>query len=212
MVPTDHLLAFAVTSLVLIAAPGPSVLFVISRALVLGRSGALATVVGNGLGVYVQVIAVAFGIGAVVERSVAAFTAVKLAGATYLIYLGVHAIRHRSTLRANIQTAGGPAGAWSALRQGALVGVANPKAVVFFTAVLPQFVDRDAGRLPVQMLLLGACFVSIGLFSDGLWALAASRARRWFARSPQRLSALGGAGGAVMIGLGARLALTGRHD
>ncbi|MDT0406963.1 LysE family translocator, partial [Streptomyces edwardsiae] len=85
MVTADRLLAFAAMSFVLIVVPGPSVLFVIGRALAHGRQTALTTVAGNALGAYVLVVAVAFGVGAVVERSVVAFTALKLAGAAYLI-------------------------------------------------------------------------------------------------------------------------------
>ena len=95
MLPTSHLVAFLVTAFVVIVIPGPSVLFTVGRALTLGRTGALLTVVGNSIGVYVQVILVAFGLGAIVEKSVAAYTVVKFAGAAYLIYLGVQAIRHR---------------------------------------------------------------------------------------------------------------------
>jgi threonine/homoserine/homoserine lactone efflux protein len=83
---------------------------------------------------------------------------------------------------------------------------------VFFAAVLPQFVDRQAGDVPVQMLLLGATFVAIAGLSDSSWALAAGTARAWFVRSPRRLELAGGTGGLVMIGIGASLAVTGRHD
>src|SRR4051812_12526340 len=107
MLPTEHLLAFVITAFVVIAIPGPSVLFVVSRALVLGRSGALATVLGNSLGEYVQVMAVAFGVGAVVERSLVLFTVIKIAGAAYLVFLGVQAIRHRRRLTGVL---GAPAG------------------------------------------------------------------------------------------------------
>src|ERR1700756_4618033 len=99
---TSHLLAFAVTALVIIVVPGPSVLFVFGRALGLGRTAGVATVAGNTIGEYVQVLAVAFGIGALVERSVLAFTVLKLAGAAYLVYLGVQAIRHRRSLVATL--------------------------------------------------------------------------------------------------------------
>ena len=98
MIPTSHLLAFTVTAFVLIAIPGPSVLFVVSRAIALGRTAGVATVAGNTVGAFVQVVAVAFGIGALVERSVAVFTVLKLAGAAYLIFLGVQALRHRRSL------------------------------------------------------------------------------------------------------------------
>jgi threonine/homoserine/homoserine lactone efflux protein len=98
MVPASHVLAFAAVVSVLIAVPGPSVLFTISRALTVGRRGALLTVIGNELGLCVQVIAVAFGVGAVVERSAQVITVVKLVGAVYVVFLGVQAIRHRRSM------------------------------------------------------------------------------------------------------------------
>jgi threonine/homoserine/homoserine lactone efflux protein len=212
MIPPGHLLAFALTAFVVIVIPGPSVLFVVSRALVLGRSGALTTVVGNSLGEYVQVMAVAFGVGAVVERSVMLFTAIKLCGAAYLVYLGVQAIRHRRALSTLMGEGSVPGGRMRTLREGFVVGVANPKSVVFFAAILPQFVDPAEGSLTLQLLLLGAVFLLIALVSDSLWAIAAGTARIWLARSPERLRYLGGLGGVAMIGIGVRLAATGRHD
>src|SRR6184192_515811 len=98
MVPFGHVLAFAAVVSVLIAIPGPSVLFTISRALTVGRRGALFTVIGNELGLCVQVVAVAFGVGAVLERSAQILTVVKFAGAAYLVFLGVQAIRHRTSM------------------------------------------------------------------------------------------------------------------
>src|SRR6516225_7528975 len=103
MPPAGHLLAFALVSFVLIVVPGPNVLFVISRSLMLGRTAGVATAVGGRIGVYTQVVAVAVGIGALVERSVALFSVIKLAGAIYLVYLGVRAIRRRRSLRAALE-------------------------------------------------------------------------------------------------------------
>jgi threonine/homoserine/homoserine lactone efflux protein len=212
MLPTGHLLAFALLSYTLIVIPGPNVLFVISRALQLGRAAGLAAVLGGQIGVYVQVIAVALGIGALVERSVAIFTLIKLAGAAYLIYLGLQAVRHRRSLSAALDAPVAARTTGRMLRDGFIVGVSNPKAIVFFAAVLPQFADRSAGQVPVQLLLLGAVFMAIALVSDSMWAVVAGTARSWFARSPRRLELIGGAGGLVMIGIGASLALTGRKD
>ena len=212
MVSSTHLWAFVLTSFALIAVPGPSVLFVITRALVLGRRGAMATVLGNAVGVYVQVMAVAFGVGAIVERSIVVFTVIKLVGAAYLVYLGIQAVRHRKALNTLFDTAPGTSSMWRVLREGFVVGIANPKSVVFFAAVLPQFIDRGAGHVAVQLLVLGAVFLAIALVSDSVWALAAGSARSWFERSPRRLSYLGGTGGVVMIGIGVRLAVSGRHD
>jgi len=155
---------------------------------------------------------VAFGIGALVERSVAVFTVIKLVGAAYLIFLGVQAWRHRGSLRAALDTPVEPKSLVRILWDGTLVGASNPKAIVFFAAVLPQFVNRSAGHVPVQMLLLGTVFVAIAVVCDSSWALAAGTARAWFTRSPRRLAMVGGTGGLVMIGIGASLAFSGRKD
>jgi threonine/homoserine/homoserine lactone efflux protein len=197
---------------VLIAIPGPSVLFTVSRAIALGRVAGVATVAGNTVGAFTQVVAVAFGIGPLVERSVALFTVVKLAGACYLVYLGVQAVRHRHSLAAAL---GGQVERKTAARivlDGFLVGVSNPKVIVFFAAVLPQFVDRQAGHVPVQIIVLGAIFGGVALISDSTWAIAAGTVRAWLAASPRRLALLGGTGGLTMIGIGMGLALTGRKD
>jgi len=212
MMSADRLLAFAALSFLLIVIPGPSVLFVIGRALAQGRRAALTTVVGNTLGAYLLVVAVAVGIGSVVERSVLVFTALKLAGAAYLVYLGVRAWRQRGTLRAAFTDDGVAHGSLRTFWEGFAVGVTNPKTIVFFAAVLPQFVDPGQGHVTVQMLLLGLVFNAIALASDSVWGLAASTARNWFARSPRRLSMVGGVGGLSMIGLGVTVAVTGRKD
>jgi threonine/homoserine/homoserine lactone efflux protein len=214
MVPVGHVLAFAAVVTVVIAIPGPSVLFTISRALTVGRRSALLTVAGNELGLCVQVVAVAFGVGAIVERSAEVLTAVKLAGAVYLAYLGVQAIRHRRSMAEALAARLSPVGPWRAVRDGFVVGVANPKSIVFFIAVLPEFTTAAAGHLPVpaQMLILGALFPVIALVLDSAWAALAGTARQWLVRSPRRLALIGGAGGLVMIGLGISLAATGRKD
>ncbi|MFI1968298.1 lysine transporter LysE [Streptomyces cinnamoneus] len=214
MVSAHSILAFAAMSLLVIVIPGPSVLFVIGRALAHGRRTALATVLGNLLGSYLLVIAVAWGLGALVETSAAVFTGVKLAGAAYLVYLGVQAFRHRKEMRAADMDApaGERRGDLRTIADGILVGVTNPKGIVFFAAVLPQFVDHSAGHLPLQMMLLGLVPVAIGLITDTLWGLGASAARSWLARSDRRLSMVGAAGGFAMIGLGLTVAATGRAD
>ena len=201
MVPVSHVLAYAAVVSVLIAIPGPSVLFTISRALTVGRRAALLTVAGNEMGLYVQVIAVAFGIGAVVERSAHILFAVKLAGAAYLVYLGVQAIRHRTSMAEALAAQLRPVTALRAIRDGFVVG-------------LPEFTSSAPGHLPVQaqMLILGALFPVIALVLDSVWATIAGTARQWFVRSPRRLALIGGTGGLVMIGLGISVAVTGRKD
>lgn len=206
-----HLAAFAVTAAVLIAIPGPSVLFTVGRALTVGRRAALLNVGGNTAGAYVQAMAVAFGLGAVVATSTEVYTALKLAGAAYLMFLGVQAIRHR---RASAAPGAGSArsrGTWVTFRQGFLVGVTNPKVAVFFVAALPQFLDPDH-TVWTQVALFGLIFALIALVSDSIWALAASTARTWFARSPRRIARVNAGGGGLMIGLGLKVAVSGRPD
>jgi threonine/homoserine/homoserine lactone efflux protein len=212
MISGSRLLEFAGIAAVIIALPGPSVLFTVSRALTMGRRTALLNVVGNEAGLVVQAVAVAFGLGLVVERSAQVFTVIKLLGACYLVYLGVQAIRHRRSLAEAIGERVAPVRPLRALADGLTVGTLNPKTVVFFVAVLPQFTDRGAGQVPVQMLLLGLLFALIALVMDSVWAIVAGTAGQWLSRSPRRLAALGGTGGLVMIGLGVSLAATGRKD
>lgn len=208
MVPLSNLLAFALASVVLIAVPGPSVLFVIGRSLALGWKGGVLTVLGNAAGQLVQVAAVALGVGIVVAQSVVLFSVVKLAGAAYLIYLGIKAIRHRhhhlSAMRQPVASS-----ARRLMGEGLVVGATNPKSVLFFVAVLPQFVDYPSGAIPFQLALLGAVFLLIAIVSDTVWAIAAGSARQWFVRTPRRIPAVEATGGAMMIGLGGALTLTG---
>jgi threonine/homoserine/homoserine lactone efflux protein len=208
MVSAPSLLAFALASVALIVIPGPSVLFVIGRSLALGRAGGLLSVLGNALGMLPLVIAVALGIGAIVAQSLVVFTIIKLAGAAYLVYLGIQAIRHRRHT-AVTHEANPPRSAWRIVGEGFLVGLTNPKSLVFFVAVLPQFVDYHAGGIPLQLFELGVVFLLLALTFDSIWALAAGTAREWFGRSPKRVERLGATGGVLMIGLGGVLALTG---
>ena len=211
MVDSHTLAAFVLASFILVVIPGPSVLFVISRGVALGRKAAVLTVAGNTTGVFLQAVLVAAGIGSLVERSVAAYEIVRLAGAVYIVFLGVQAIRHRRALSTAID-ASVVRGNRRLLREGFVVGVTNPKAIVFFTAVLPQFVDPDGAPVPLQMVVLGAISGLIALVSDSAWGILAGTARAWLSGAPHRLERLGGAGGLVMIGLGTRLAVTGRRD
>jgi threonine/homoserine/homoserine lactone efflux protein len=210
----SHILAFAAVAMVLIAVPGPSVLFTVSRALTVGRRSALFTVIGNEIGEFAQVAAVAFGVGALVERSAEIFAIVKWAGAAYLVFLGVQAIRHRRSMTEELAARTAPVRPLRAIRDGFIVGATNPKTIVIFVVVLPEFTDRGPGYLPVplQMLILGGLFASIALLLDSAWAAVAGTARQWLVRSPRRLALIGGTSGLVMIGLGVSIAATGRSD
>jgi threonine/homoserine/homoserine lactone efflux protein len=213
MVTMHQVLAFGLMAMVLIAIPGPSVVFTVGRALTYGRAVALTTVLGNSLGLLAVLVLVSLGLGDLVATSDVAFEVVKVLGAVFLVYLGVQALRHRH----GISVAGSAGGApemhgWRALRQGFMVGFSNPKAYVIFAAVLPPFIDRGRGHGTLQMLLLGLVAFVIGLCSDSVWALLASQLRRWFNASPSRGRALGTVGGMSMIGLGVAVAVSGRPD
>jgi threonine/homoserine/homoserine lactone efflux protein len=210
--PLHRLLPFAAVALVILVIPGPSVLFVVGRAVALGRRAGVVTAAGNEVGELLQVAAVALGIGAIVQRSLLVFTILKLLGACYIVYLGVRAIRERRALARVLDHAIVPRRTTRIALDGFIVGATNPKSAVFFAAVLPQFITPTAGHIPLQLLTLGLIFTAIALASDSLWALAAGTARNWFARSPHRLELVGGTGGLLMIVLGLRLALTGRQD
>jgi threonine/homoserine/homoserine lactone efflux protein len=204
---TSHWIAFLVASILFIQVPGPSLLFTIGRALTVGRRDALLSVAGNGIGIMVQVVLIAVGLAAVVTASTVAYTVVKVVGASYVIFLGIQAIRHRRDARSALDAPAAPTrrGRGHALRTGFVVGLTNPKTLVFFVAFLPQFVQADSGHVGLQMTVLGVAFGAMAIASDSMWALLASKARDWFARKPTRLDKLGVTGGVMMVGLGATM-------
>ncbi len=215
MLPTDHLGAFLVTVFALILFPGASVLFVVTRAIVLGRRSALATVLGNTSGLVVQLVLVSVGAGALIAGSKTALTVLSLVGAAYLVVLGIRTIRDHG--RPPHVPSGGDEGARgqptvASVRQGFVVGATNPKGFVIFAAVVPQFIDRRSGGITGQLLLLGVICVCVALACDSVWALAASSAGRWFAASSRRFEILRIAGGATLVVLAVALAVAAAMD
>ena len=189
--------------MIIILAPGPSVLFVIARAIAWGRKVAVFTVLGNVSGSFVLSIFVALGLGPILQRSDLAYTTVQLGGGLYLMYLGLDAIRKRKAHAADMTNQGDFAPtAIRSMRDGFWVGALNPKAIVFYAAVLPQFIDRERGQITAQLILLGAIFSILALLSDGSWGLLAGTARAWLAKDASRLEKLRATGGAIMICLG----------
>jgi threonine/homoserine/homoserine lactone efflux protein len=205
-----RMLAFSLIALVVIAIPGPSVLFIVSRAVSLGRRAALGTVLGNSLGEFAQVVVVALGMGQLLQRSAAAFTAVKLVGACYLIYLGVRAWARRRSVASALMAPAARRSDWQILRDGLVVGATNPKTMVFIAAVLPDFADRSLGHVTVQLLILGLVWVGIALISDGAWGMAAGTARSWLVGRPRHLQRAQTVSSVVMVGLGVGVAMTSR--
>jgi threonine/homoserine/homoserine lactone efflux protein len=213
VLPSGHLLAFLVTVYILIVIPGPSVLFVISRGVALGRRAALATVLGNTSGLLFQLIVVVIGLGSILASSETVFTVLKLIGAAYLVTLGLRSIRDRKKLATALApTTLPPRSVRAMIREGFVVGATNPKGLIIFTAVLPQFIDRSTGHPTLQLATLGLICALVALVSDGSWAIASGTARTWLGRSPARLERLSVGGGVTMIALGAGLALTGRRS
>src|SRR5918999_5776547 len=172
-------LLFAAASLAFLVVPGPSVIYVVTRSLVHGRRGGLTSALGVQAGGVVHVVGATVGVSALIASSATAFTAVKYAGAAYLVFIGLRRLlaRHESEPPP-------PTPATRLFWQGALVNVLNPKTALFFLAFLPQFVDPSAGPVAPQMLVLGTLLVAIGTISDGTYALVAAGAGRRAPRAP----------------------------
>lgn len=212
MLPTSRLVPFLLTVYVLILIPGPSVLFVVSRGVALGRGAALATVLGNTSGLLFQLVLVVVGLGSVLASSDAVYTVLKLIGGAYLVILGLRSIRDRKRLAMTLRaTDAAPQPLRTIVREGFVVGATNPKGLLIFTAVLPTFIDPSRGHQTLQLATMGAIVAVIAVLSDGSWALASGTARAWLGRSPRRLERMSAGGGLTMIALGVGLALTGRR-
>jgi threonine/homoserine/homoserine lactone efflux protein len=209
--PEPHtFLLFAAASIALLVVPGPAVIYVVTRGAVHGRRAGVVSVFGVALGNFTHAIAAAIGISALIASSAAAFSVVKYAGAAYLIYLGIRALLDREDARQLF-----PQRDRSDRRlfwEGFLVDLLNPKTALFFLAFLPQFIEPSQGAVAPQMLVLGAVFTSLGLMSDGAYAVAAGALGRRLrtARAELRLRR---ASGIVYLGLGVTAALAeGRTD
>ncbi len=195
-----NILGFTLLAIVIIVVPGPGVLFAVGRALVLGTKPALLSVLGNALGVGVQIVVVALGLGVLIQSSPEAFFVIRVAGALMIGYLGIRAILHR---RKSLEDgADKPHSRSTILKESVVVGLTNAKTLVFFLAALPSFVSVEDGNPIIQMLLLGLIFSIIGIASDSIYAVAAGRARDWLATSEQRLATFRGLGGLALTLLG----------
>ena len=200
VISAANLTGFLVVALVVIVIPGPSVVYTIGRALVLGRKAALLSVLGNAIGVGFQIVAVALGLGALIAQSEQLFFFVKAFGALFLIYLGLSAIWHR---KAAIDTRAieNPPKTKRILLESMVVGITNAKTIVFFLAAFPQFVSPSGSPI-LQMLYMGLLFSIIGIASDSVWAIAAATAREWLTASTGRLAWVRAGGGLALAGLG----------
>lgn len=197
------LLLFAGASLALLIMPGPAVLYVATRGATQGHRAGIVSVLGVGTGSLVHVLAAAVGLSAILVASSSAYTAVKLAGAVYLVYLGIQAIR---TARASGSSSSTPASNPRSMRQlylnGVTLNILNPKLAVFFLAFLPQFVDPSSGSGTAQILALGALFVALGLITDAAYAVSAGSVGNRLFRDPRISKRLDYVAGTIYLALG----------
>jgi threonine/homoserine/homoserine lactone efflux protein len=204
---TTNLALFLVASLALLLVPGPAVLYVVARSVQQGRRAGLASVVGIHVGTLVHIAAATVGLSALLASSAVAFTVVKIAGAVYLVGLGLWTLFSRRS-EADLAL-GGEASLRRAFAHGIVVNILNPKTALFFLAFLPQFVDADAQHPAAQIAVLGLLFAVLGLVTDSLWALVAGtaggvlRRSRRFARGQRYVT------GTVYLGLGVATAFAG---
>jgi threonine/homoserine/homoserine lactone efflux protein len=199
----SRLWEYLIATVLIILAPGPSVLFTIARAIAWGRLAAIATVIGNAFGMFLVSVLVAFGLGPLLQSSKLFYNGIQWAGGAYLIYLGYAAIAASRVDAQGLQkTEGSKPSFFTSLKNGFWVGVLNPKSIVFFAAILPQFVDQEKNNVTAQLLLLGAIFAAIAMISDGSYGLLAGTVRSWLAGDVKRLIFMRRFGGVVMIGLG----------
>jgi threonine/homoserine/homoserine lactone efflux protein len=201
---------YVVAALALLIVPGPSVLYVVTRSIEQGRRAGLASVVGIHVGTLVHIAAATLGLSALVLSSAVAFTAVKVAGAVYLIGLGLWTLFSRKA-EADIAL-GGERNLRRAFAQGVVVNVLNPKTALFFLAFLPQFVDPNAPHPAFQIAFLGMLFALLGMVTDSLWALAAGTAGGVLRRSRRFARAQRYVAGSVYVGLGVATAVAGRAE
>jgi threonine/homoserine/homoserine lactone efflux protein len=203
------LIVFSGAALVLLIVPGPAVLYIVTRGATQGRTAALVSVAGIHVGTVVHVLAAVAGLSAVLATSAAAFTVVKLAGAVYLLHIGIQTLRRRHR--------DGDRRTWSApelsLRRvftdGVILNVLNPKTAMFFLAFVPQFVDVDATHAASQILVLGATFIVLGLVSDGAYALASGWLGDRVSHSPMLTRRRDIAAGTMYVTLGLATAVSG---
>jgi threonine/homoserine/homoserine lactone efflux protein len=205
-----NLWLFVGAALVLLVVPGPAVLYIFARSVEQGRLAGLVSILGIHAATLVHVAAAALGLSAILASSALAFSAVKYMGAAYLIWLGLRKIFGRSEAPdVNVRVQGN--GYWRLLRDGFIVNLLNPKTALFFLAFLPQFVEVDRGQAAMQIAFLGLLFTSLGILTDGCYALAAGTVGNWLKRGRAYLEVERYVSGLVFIGLGLTAAFSGNQ-
>ena len=204
LVDTTTLGVFVGAALILLITPGPAVLYIVARSVDQGRLAGLISGAGLSCGGLVHVAAASFGLSAILVSSATLFAVVKLAGAAYLVWLGVRTLLTAKKLDG--QVAEPRRSLRRIFRDGVVVNLLNPKAAAFFFAFLPQFVDPQRGSAPAQFLILGLIFVALGMLTDACYAFVAGTVGGWLRRNPGVLRAQRVVAGLVYLGLGAAAA------
>ena len=201
---------FISAALVLLVAPGPAVLYIFARSVEQGRLAGFVSILGIHTATIVHVAAAALGLSAVLASSALAFSLVKYAGAAYLIWLGLKKIFDPIEVP-DINVAAQGNAHWRLFRDGFIVNFLNPKTALFFLAFLPQFVEVDRGHVAMQIAFLGLLFTSLGIMTDGCYALAAGTMGNWLKRSRAYLEVERYVSGVLFIGLGLAAAFAGNQ-
>ncbi len=203
MLDLSTLAVFMTASVVLLVTPGPAVLYIVARSIDQGWRAGVISAVGAGTGTLVHIAAAAAGLSALLVSSALAFSVVKYLGAAYLVYLGIKTLLSRDELPVDDDTGSGDGRTLREVyRQGVIVQVLNPKTALFIFAFLPQFVDPARGSVALQIVLLGAILMTMGIVSDSAYALAAGTVRGVLRRSIQVVRAQRYFSGSVYIALG----------
>jgi len=198
---------FLLAALVIAAIPGPGIFYVAARTLSGGRESGIASTFGTAWGGLVHVIAGGLGVSAIILASAQLFTVLKLAGAFYLVWLGIKAFREAGHVPSEQNV---PAGATRAFQHGVLVEALNPKTAAFFLAFIPQFIEPTAGHPALQFISLGLISVTLNTFADVIVVAMASTTRANLVRRPQLVQRLRQGSGLFLAGLGISLALARR--
>jgi threonine/homoserine/homoserine lactone efflux protein len=210
MLPThSQLLFFVTTAAILLAIPGPAVLYIVGRSVGQGRNAGLVSALGIGVGTLIHTAAAAVGLSALLVSSATAFSVVKYLGAAYLVYLGVQRLRSKESLAAASDTAAPRVTLARVFSQGIVVNVLNPKTALFFFAFLPQFIDPARGHVATQILSLGILFASMGTASDCLWALFSGSVAGWLRNNQRWMRNERYVSGGILISLGLATAFVG---
>src|SRR5215469_14113691 len=203
MIELHTFVLFLAAAIVVIAAPGPDILYVLSRAVSGGRRIGSISAVAIAFGEVLHTLLAVLGLAALLQASTKAFLVVKLLGALYLIYLGIRLIREPNHLGA-LRTAINPGG-WRVFREGVLTNLFNPKAILFYITFLPQFV-KPGEHAQFQLVMLGLTFAILDVLFLSVLALAAGRVHIWLTRKPENAKRVSLATGSLLIGLGVELA------